>query len=418
MTSDLDVLILTLNLLLRPAQQYSAQPNVSSALSISTPRLLSLAKKFPSLNDHGLGLVDLTTVRANAALDATLSDTRTVQFNFYRVEETSEPSNDNTTQAEDPVAGSSSQKTSSTGAVQVRVEEPVLASKSPMEILAELVEKHGVPEDEQLELLTRIRVAKALLPGNEVEREKLVIVRLLALAIFGHTHTETQANTSLFAYEPDLIMHIAELLRVEHAVPILVQTAAISALDAFVRYRGKTQEVFTALNAGVNHGILMALLRKTIVDVGKPDCTIPHSFVDVLLSFISYVSTSSGGGNMVVGAGLVPLLIQLMGNQLSNRLPVVSKTMQLIDSVVYNHTNAFQIFCNSNGVQILVGRIEVCHLLCVSMHLFKYLSLLSMKSIWILRSMVTNSALEKFSVPLVCTTPCVWLHGKSYYLIF
>jgi E3 ubiquitin-protein ligase HUWE1 len=77
---------------------------------------------------------------------------------------------------------------------------------------------------------------------------------------------------------------------------------------------------------------------------------------------------------MVVGAGLVPLLIQLMGNRLPNRLPVVSKTMQLIDSVVYNHTNAFQIFCNSNGVQILVGRIEVCHLVCVPMHLLTQIS--------------------------------------------
>ncbi len=137
-----------------------------------------------------------------------------------------------------------------------------------------------------------------------------------------------------------------------------MQTAAVTALDALGRYKTKVQEVLTAVNAGVNHGVLMALLRKTLTQVADPDSTVPQAFVEALLAFVTYIATHASGGNMVVGAGLVPLLIQVIENRLPQRLYVVSKTMQLVDNVLYGYTNAFQLFCNSRGVDILVDRIE------------------------------------------------------------
>ena len=64
-------------------------------------------------------------------------------------------------------------------------------------------------------------------------------------------------------------------------------------------------------------------------------------------------------GNMIVGAGLIPVLIQAIENRLPNRLYLVSKTMQLLDNVLYGYTNALTLFCNARGVDILVDRIEV-----------------------------------------------------------
>ena len=62
---------------------------------------------------------------------------------------------------------------------------------------------------------------------------------------------------------------------------------------------------------------------------------------------------------MIVGAGMIPVLIQAIENRLPNRLFLVSKTMQLLDNVLYGYTNAFTLFCNARGVEILVDRIEV-----------------------------------------------------------
>ena len=41
---------------------------------------------------------------------------------------------------------------------------------------------------------------------------------------------------------------------------------------------------------------------------------------------------------------------------------MVSKTMQLVDNVLYSFGNAFVVFCAGGGVGVLVGRIEVGYL--------------------------------------------------------
>ncbi|CCM01158.1 uncharacterized protein FIBRA_03206 [Fibroporia radiculosa] len=375
LTSDLDVLILTLNLLLRPAQQYSSQPAVLHALSISTPRLTSLARRWSNLREYDINLVDLVTEKGKPQVEALPTEAREVNFTFYKNEKLPLPTykdkgQSSEVQMTDVVpqtptrkggassgAGSTAQGSSS-GAVIVHIESSTIESKEPMDILADAMEMYSVPDDEKFELLTRIRTARALTPAYSSDREKLVMIRLLATAIFGHTHVESQAQSMLFLYEPDMITHIAELLQLDRDVDVQVQNVAIAALDSLGRYRNKIQDVLTAVNAGVNHGVLMALLRKTVVDVAQPTSTLPQFFVESLLSFVTFVATHASGGNMVVGAGLVPLLIQVIENRLPNRLYVVSKTMQLLDNVLYGFNNAFQLFCNGRGVEVLVDRIE------------------------------------------------------------
>lgn len=295
-----------------------------------------------------MGLVDLASSKGNTQVEALPVEARQVNFTFYR------------TEASASAATAASQTVAPSGALNVHIDEQTLETNpAVMDTLADAIETYSVPDEEKFELMCRIRAAVVLSKGNEADREKLVIVRLLAIAIFGHTHPETQATSSLFLYEPDLIAHIAELLQVDRSIPVQIQTAAIAALDALARYRNKVQEVLTAVNAGVNHGILMALLRKTVTDIADPECTLPQSFIDALLSFVTFIASHAAGGNMVVGAGLLPLLIQIIENRLPHRLPVVSKTMQLVDNVLYSFQNAFQLFCASRGVDVLVSRIEV-----------------------------------------------------------
>ncbi|KZV69516.1 hypothetical protein PENSPDRAFT_753267 [Peniophora sp. CONT] len=374
-TSDLDVLVLALNLLLRPAQQYSAQPAVSRALSISTPRLLSLAKRWSHLREYGLSPIDLVTETGVAQIDNLPAEAREVNFTFYKAGK-SEPAKDPVStmdiDSEAPApsevpktpvrrntAGSTQAPPPSSGAVTIHIDSATLTQKSTMEVLADVLERHELPGDDKFELMCRIRAAQMLLAGSEraAEREKLLAARLIAVSIFVHTHSETTTTSSLFLYEPDLTPHISELLALDRGVPVLVQTAAIAALDALARYRSRVQDVLSAVNAGVNHGTLMALLRKTVAEVAHPECALPHAFVDALISFVTYLASHAQGGGMIVGAGLVPLLIQVIENRLPQRLPMVSKTMQLVDNVLYSFTNAFTLFCTGKGVDVLVERI-------------------------------------------------------------
>lgn len=359
---DLDILVLALKLMLRPAQQYSAQPSVSQALSIPTGRLVSLSKRWPHLREYGINLVDLTNASGSDEVEQLPSEARELHFSFYRTDQPgkepaaqADPSTEDTPKKA-PATGNAA---SSSGAVMIHIDESTLHSKPMMEVLADAIETYNVPDSEQFELLSRARAAYALSTGNRDDREKLVTARLLAMAIFGHTHPESQASSSLFLYEPDMIPHMAELLHVDKGISIDVQTAAIAALDSLARYRGKIQEILTAVNAGVNHGVLMALLRKTVSDIANPESTTPQLFVESLLTFVTFIASHASGGNMVVGAGLIPLLIQLLENRLPHRLHVLSKAMQLVDNVLYSFTNAFNMFTSSRGVETLVERIGV-----------------------------------------------------------
>ena len=371
-TSDLDVLIYSLNLLLRPAQQYSAQPAVSHALSLNTQRLTSLSKRWPNLHDFDVTLVALAGDNGSTQVDSLPNEAREVAFTFYRkdgLQNKKEKEKEKDKQSEsDPFeappqtprkSAPPTSISSVNGPITVHIDNQTLESKPTMQIWAEAIEQHSVPDDERFELLCRIRSAKALTRTHAGDREKLVIVRLLAIGLFCHTHPEQTTYNNLFLYEPDLVHHIAELLQLDRGVDISVQTAAVYALDAVGRYRSKVQDVLTAVNAGVNHGILMALLRKTIGELAVPDSNIPQAFVEALLSFVTYIAAHAAGGNMVVSAGLIPLLVQVIENRQPTKLYALSRTMQLLDNILYGYTNAFQLFCNARGVDVLVSRIEV-----------------------------------------------------------
>ncbi|KAG8983821.1 hypothetical protein FRB90_005708, partial [Tulasnella sp. 427] len=376
-TSDLDVLIADLKVILRPSQQYSAQPPAAQTTNISSARLISLAQSWAPLRDHGIELHDFLDAKKQGSVELDLSgESGDVQFQFYRksaekVQEQSGPAESptSTQQTSIPAVPSSSQPSQSaaapstgpkpsSGMTVVHIPGVATSDRDAMTILAEAVEKYDVPDEEKFELLCRIRITKALKSGNEVDREKLAAARLLAIAIYAHTHGETQASNSLFLYDPELVTHIADLIHPDRDIPVSVQIASLIALDAIGRYRVKISEVLTAVNAGVSHGILFSLLRKTVAQLQEEGSPSTSELAESLLTLIMLLTASPGGGGMIVGAGLIPLIIQILDNKLPSRLSVISKTTVLLDNALYGYGNAFQLFCNNSGVDTLVGRIE------------------------------------------------------------
>lgn len=417
-TSDLDVLVFALNLLLRPAQQYSAQPSVSHALSLSTSRLATMSKRWPNLHDFDVTLVAIAGENGKAQVAALPNEAREVSFTFYRKDVSSKKEKEKApdvdpfeatpqppqTPRKDAPAANTAVSSSATGPVIIHIDSQTLATKPTMQIWEDTIQAYSVPDEEKFELLWRIRTARAFLTPRSTEREKLVIIRLLAISLFCHTHPEGTTFNSIFLYEPDLVHHIAELLQLDQGVDIQVQTSAIYALDAIGRYRNKIQDVLTAVNAGVNHGALMALLRKTVVEIAVPHSAIPQAFVEALLTFVTYIAAHTTGGNMVVGAGLVPLLAQIIEVRHENRLYALSKTMQLLDNILYGYVTSFQLFCNARGIDILVGRIEVGHLSLPFVCLPTYL-VSSTRSTWDSKSMVKGSHPQKFPSRTVSYSP-------------
>lgn len=320
-TTDVSILLATLRLSLRPAQQYSGSGSAGlTTFAISERRLLTLAQGWGT-REYGLEMVDIAaeTMEIPAGMEE-------FEWQFYKKAPTEaelasaaatgegkeavvEPSTEKKdkgkevdameTEDEPVVSEASTSNIPATPAPKPRatfahgslLATPIPAtpgvnnapaapvegltnvllgnvrklSQSPVDILIDAVESYSIPVNERLNLLHKIRIAQSLPVASD--RRDLLVVRLLAIAVFAHTTSESSAQSKLFLYEPELIAQLAELVHPDREVPIDVQAAAFYALDALAKFKTKLSEVASALSASVSHGILMVVLRRTVKDL-------------------------------------------------------------------------------------------------------------------------------------------------------
>ncbi|KAK9761441.1 E3 ubiquitin-protein ligase tom1 [Basidiobolus ranarum] len=354
-TNDLTILESTLRLMLRPAQRLSSQRSLRASFSVTQDRILTFAQSWTT-QDYGLELLQLSSSTTKIPDDLT-----PLTFQFYRSLKGHKTDKEN--QSEPPVTPTPPHRQKeadgsplSEGLVIITVPNPAGMQKSDLELLDELIEQHQVPSDKTLSLYHRIRLVRGL--NDPDERKKLLRIRILAISIMAHLVTETVAQSKFFLYEPDVTIHLAELLHPDHDVPFDIQTVALFAIDAIGRYRSRLTDVLTAMGASTNHGILMYLLRKVSTSVAAGETYYPQDFVDALLSLIGYIITTQSGGNMVITAGIIPVLLSILDSRETQHIKSATRIVGLLDGIVYGFPNSFTTFCDANGITILVNRIQ------------------------------------------------------------
>ena len=405
------VLLATLKLGLRPAQQYSLQNNGTSSFGIGEARLLSLAQGW-STREYGLEMVDLAQDKAEIP-----QELDELEWQFYK-RSTATPTDKGKEVAQESIhtapapapapaePSTSAAQASTSAAIQpshpstpgprpraafahgAALATPIphtpatpaaatstgsyfppteglttinlgnvrLNPKPAADILLDAIEANSIPEPDRLDLLQKIRIAKSLRDPDA--RRTMLCVRLLAIAVFAHTVTEATAQSKLFLYEPELITQLAEMVHPDRNVHIDIQSSALYALDALAKFKHKLTEVASALNAGVSHGILMYVLRTTVADQATEHPTTTTEFVDALFNLLTYFHTNSFVGNMIVGAGAVNTLVELAKNDRRDRVPVVTKAVVFLDGMMYGYTSAFNLFIAASGLGVFVDRVK------------------------------------------------------------
>ncbi|GAA6015032.1 hypothetical protein JCM10207_008710 [Rhodosporidiobolus poonsookiae] len=397
-TTDIDVLLATLRLALRPAQQYSSLNSSLSSIPFSEKRLLSLAQPWGT-REHDL---DMRHVAADGPLEVPL-ELQEPEWQFYRKAETKEGAASEGADAEKKDKGKEGemeveqpQPSTSAGlstpgptrrtsfaahlqtpgpstpgpaaAASTKPQEGLTTihlpnfrttEKSTIDILLDLIQTHQVPEADRLDLLQKIRIGKALNALNAAERQQLLVVRLFALAVFAHAQTEGSAQVKIFLYEPELIPQLAELVHPERTeIPVAVKAAALYTLEAFARYKSKTAEVASALNASVSHGVLMEMVRKTAADLDTDEAESTPEFIDALFNLLTYINMHQTVGLMIIGAGIINVLLDFVKNIKREHLVASNKAIILLDGFLYGYSNAFTAYIAAGGLAVFVDRIK------------------------------------------------------------
>ncbi|WFD40296.1 HECT-type E3 ubiquitin transferase [Malassezia japonica] len=345
-TSDDEVLEYVLRLLLRPAQQHSGTNNPRHELPVSRTRLAVLAVVWP-LREAGVELAD-------AATDAPLASLSTVHMHYYkRVAPPAPGSAPATPGAAPPKEGLTRIDVSLEG-----------EARAPAEVLAALPERSEMSDDEQFELFQKIKLALA---GRTTEtRRSSLVCRLLAVACFAHSVNEATANSRIFLVEPNLVQRTVALLDPSRGDDDYVQSAALYALESLSHYRTHVQEVLAAVNASVSHGTLLQVLQRMTARLanGPPSAHL-DAYVDGVMTLVAYLTTTVSGSSMIVGAGLIPHLIDI-AKLASDEFLVqrtASRAIGLLDSVMYAYPPALTQFIDAHGLGAMVDRVaaEVEH---------------------------------------------------------
>lgn len=230
-----------------------------------------------------------------------------------------------------------------------------------------------IPADTHYDFLHRLRVASAL-SGSTDTRRQILGIRILALTNLAYVYSETQFSTKILAPDQDeprrfqLVYQLAELVHSGDAksgsamgkeIPRWLQTLALGGLEALARHKTKTADVCAALSINVNHGVLLYVVRKAVADLAIEKDDEPYDkeaeeWREALFSLVGYLPTTAHAGSLLVSAGLIPILVELLQLRTKKALRNIPKAISFLDQLIYNVQNAFQTLANARGLDVVV----------------------------------------------------------------
>ncbi|KAK8087276.1 hypothetical protein PG994_002250 [Apiospora phragmitis] len=230
-------------------------------------------------------------------------------------------------------------------------------------------------KDTKYEFLNRLRIAKAL-TGSVEARQGALKARLLAIQNLAYIHFEAPFTEKVLKHDHDeprrfqLVYQLAELIHPSPEgtpqVPTGLQAIALSLLEAISGFHSKIPDIFSALNATVNHGVLLYVIRKAVAEMREDDAgeqwTDEDEWRDNLFSLTLHITmamtnNSSRTTPEIISAGLLEILVEV----LTIRSNVAERThatlVGFLDSLIYNVQSAFQNLIHANGLNAVTDLI-------------------------------------------------------------
>ncbi|RGP79709.1 e3 ubiquitin- ligase huwe1 [Fusarium longipes] len=264
----------------------------------------------------------------------------------------------------------------SAGSKVFELPQSVVASASIYRLMSSV--PTDLPPAAKYEVFHRIRAAKALMGSNE-SRQQLLAVRLLAINNLAYVHNETNFVEKVLRQDADetrrfqLVWQLAELIHpTAHGnvdVPLWLQAVALALLEAISNFQSKCQDVLSALNANVNHGILLYVIRKAVAGMKEDDdsdkgsqATEMDEWRNNLFSLTLHISMSTRVGSEMVAAGLMEILVEILNIRSAVAQRNHSMVLAFLDGLIWTYPNAFTAFFNAKGLdavsQLVVDTVQ------------------------------------------------------------
>ncbi|KAI0542064.1 hypothetical protein GGR58DRAFT_335055 [Xylaria digitata] len=255
----------------------------------------------------------------------------------------------------------------------LEVPQSTVISSSPYHILDKLPK--DLPKETRYEFLNRLRVAKAL-TGSLESRQQALKVRLLAIQNLAYIHVESTFVEKVLRQDSDeprrfqLVYQLAELIHPgadgTTKVPLDLQSIALSLLEAISSFHSKLPDIFSALNATVNHGVLLYVIRKAVAEMKQDDqegeWTPEDEWRENLFSLTLHITMAMANTSMrntpeIISAGLLEILVEILNLRSTIAERTHGTLVGFLDSLVYNVQSSFQSLAAADGLEAITNLI-------------------------------------------------------------
>lgn len=424
LTKDLDVLEEVLRLILRRAHQIASPGHAhtpAEVFNLTPNRILEFAKIWKAASLADLSMLSLAQDNKVLPIPSGIKDFR---YEYYRklaiptanrsagnpvslaasvAARMPLPLRASALRPESPITPVASYKEqqhfeppAAEGMEVIRLGDVTKIGRDATAIFADVLERHDLSANQRLTFLHQLRMAVEF-PDLQ-KRRQFLRIRLLAISVVGklllpssnsrvlircdgtyciavHTLPEQATESGVFLYQPDLIAQIAELVRADSGVPLSLQTVAITAMSTLSHIRARAGEVTAALSVGVNHGLLMGVLRRLLDSLKSSPANLRLSavtiadraqseqlnYVDAIFNFLMHMQSSGYAGNLLLGAGAVPVLVDFVKTDSGSSpaaLVAAHRAVTFLDNFTYSYSSAVAPFTAAGGLQIFVERVS------------------------------------------------------------
>ncbi|KAL1884389.1 hypothetical protein VTK73DRAFT_83 [Phialemonium thermophilum] len=226
-----------------------------------------------------------------------------------------------------------------------------------------------MPKLAKYEFLNRVRVSKALLDSPET-RQQALAVRLLAITNLAYIHPEPVFLEKVLRHDNDeprryqLVYQLAELIHPSadgsNTVPLWLQAIALTTLEAVSNLTARYSDVLSALNANVNHGVLLYVIRKAVAgmradreDEQLDKVTEEDEWRNALFSLTLHMAMGPRVGVEMISAGLMDILVEILNLRTRVSTRYHSMMLAFLDGLIYGYQGAFQSFASASGLDCI-----------------------------------------------------------------
>jgi len=226
-----------------------------------------------------------------------------------------------------------------------------------------------MPKPSRYEFLNRLRICKALL-GSTDDRQSALAVRLLAVTNLAYIHPEATFVEKVLKQDNDeprryqLVYQLAELVHPSADgtpdTPLKLQAIALAALESITVMPNKYPEVVAALNANVNHGVLLYVIRKAVASMKEDSAEADDGKVTdadhwraSLFALTLQMAMASRIGQEMSSAGLLEIMVEILNIRSKTATRNYSMVLAFLDTIIYGFNGAFTVFSNAGGLDAI-----------------------------------------------------------------